>query len=484
MDVETLVERYGEAVEARRATVLVGAGLSIAAGYASWDGLLEPHRVQLGIPDDVVDLPLIAQYVENKEGGRERLVEAVCKAIGSVTPSPTENHRLLAQLPLDEIWTTNYDPLVEMVSSDAVVVELDVQFLSAGAVTRRVYKMHGSIRQGESTPVGGIDNLVLSKADFDQYETRHPRLSRLLQAQILTKSFLFLGFSFSDPNFEAALKLVRLATPDRLMDHFAIVRRQAGDGAMFDLRAEELRRSGVNVLEIADYDDATDVLRKLVARTRPSRLLVAGSQPGPLPVESESTSRYPAAALLDPGLQQIAEGLGRRLAHEGIRITTASLLGATVGYALLDDLGDGYDPDRMMLVRRHKDEEVDPPNLRSGAITFIGEEPSTLRDSVFDQIRAVIVLGGGVGTLEEVARARERGMGVVPLACTGGTALAVWQEMVSDLSGRDLGGRPIDSEMFANLNAGDPTSAIDAAVSLVRQAMYLPTEATTTLGSV
>ncbi len=480
VDIDPLLEQYGEALEARRATVLVGAGFSIGAGYPSWGGLLEPHRTQLGVPDDVVDLPMIAQYVENQEGGRERLVEAVCRTIGSVPPSPTENHQLLAQLPLDEVWTSNYDPLVEMASTGSVVMELDDQFLNAGAVTRHVYKMHGSIRPGESLPVGGIDKLVISQADFDQYENRHPRFWRLLQAQILTKCFLFVGFSFTDPNFDAALKLVRLATPDRLMDHFAIVRREDGDGAMFDLRAADLERSGVHVLEISEYDEATDLLRRLVARTRPSRLLVSGSQPGTRPSSdcSEAMERYPASDSIDPRLLQIASELGRYLALGEIRITTASLLGATVGYSLLEELGDQYDPDRMMLARRHRNEPVDPPNLRSGAITFIGEDPSTLRDKVFDQIRAVIVLGGGEGTREEVMRATERGMSVVPLACTGGTAMAIWQEMSADLSSLELGGRPIDPELFTRLSSADISDAVNAAVRLAKQAMYLPTGAT------
>jgi hypothetical protein len=476
MDVDSFLENYGEALEARRATVLVGAGISIGAGYPSWDGLLEPHRAQLGVPDDVVDLPMIAQYVENQEGGRQRLVEAICQAIGSVPPNPSENHRLLAQLPLDEVWTSNYDPLVEMVSTGSVVMELDDQFLHAGAVSRRVYKMHGSIRPGEIAPVGGINNLVISQADFDEYEIKHPRFSRLLQAQILTKSFLFIGFSFSDPNFESALKLVRLATPDRLMNHFAIIRREEDDGAMFDLRATDLERSGVHVIEISQYDELTDLLRKLVARTRPSRLLVSGSQPGVRAsgAQSDATSRYPTADSIDPHLMEIALELGKGLAQAGIRVTTASLLGAIVGYKLLEELDDHYDPDRMMLVRRHRGEPVDPPNLRSGTVTFIGEDPSTLRDRVFDQVRAVLVLGGSEGTSEEVTRARERGMGVVPMACSGGTALAIWEEMTVDLGSCEVGGRRIDPAVFARLNSTDTADSVDAAVELAKQAMYLP----------
>jgi hypothetical protein len=191
---------------------------------------------------------------------------------------------------------------------------------------------------------------------------------------------------------------------------------------------------------------------------------------------SKPGSRYPASDNIAPELRGLAETLGKRLANVGIRVTTASLLGATVGYALLDELGDRYEADRMMLVRRRRDAEIDQPNLRNGAITFIGEDPATLRDSVFDQVRAVIILGGGVGTQEEVERARARNMGVVPLALTGGTAFAVWEAMMASLDEFELGGRPIDPLAFEGLNSADYTVAIDSAVSLVLQAMYLPLE--------
>jgi hypothetical protein len=393
-----------------------------------------------------------------------------------VVPIPTESHELLGRLPLDEIWTTNYDSLIEMTGGGSVVVELEDDFLDAGASTRRVYKMHGSIRAGDTTPVGGVDSLVISRADFDMYEFQHPRLWRLLQAQILTKSFLFLGFSFSDPNFEAALRLVRTSTQGRLMNHFALMFCEPGDEIMFELRSGELLRSGVQVVAISNHEEVSNVLRKLVARTRPSRLFVSGSQPGQraIGVGPSATAKYPVADSMKPELEEFARALGKRLAIAGISVTTSSPLGAIVGYSLLEELDEDYDHTRMMLVRRHKYESVDPPNLRSGAITFIGEDPEELRDGVFAQIRSIVVLGGGEGTRREVTRAKERGMGIVPVALTGGTAFEVWEEMSADLARTDLGGRSINAATFAALNSSYEGEALDAAEALIMQAMYLP----------
>lgn len=264
MDKATFIARYGQAVEQRRATVLVGAGLSLGAGYPDWPGLLAPLREELG-QAEMEELPLLAQYIENTVG-RERLVAEMCEAIGSVDPRPTESHRLLAELPIDTVWTTNFDPLVEMASDRPELVELDEQLIDADASARRVYKMHGSIRFEAIAPEGGIDKLVITRDDFTRYQRDHPRFSRLLQADFLTRSFLFLGFSMSDPNFEAARKLVHLTTPDRPMTHYAVLRREGGD---FDLRVADLAKVGIEVIEIADHDEIPDLLRRVVARTRP-----------------------------------------------------------------------------------------------------------------------------------------------------------------------------------------------------------------------
>ena len=51
--------------------------------------------------------------------------------------------------------------------------------------------------------------------------------------------------------------------------------------------------------------------------------------------------------------------------------------------------------------------------------------------------------------------------------------------MSADLDKIQLGGRSVDSSNFGALNSSDPADAIDAAISLVRQAMYLPLETTT-----
>jgi SIR2-like protein/SLOG family protein len=478
VDIDVAVQQFAAAIERHAATVLIGAGLSRGAGYPDWMHLLAPFFAEFDInADDFDDLPLLAQYVVNRDASRERLIGHVVDEINRVNPIPTENHRLVVELPIDEIWTTNYDPTIETADETLSVVELDVDFVRPDIAKRRLHKMHGSIRPGEDMPVGGVDGIVLTRDDYDRYEGEHPRAWQLLRAQFLTKSFLFIGFSMTDPNFDAVFKLVRTATPDRFMDHYALLGRGDLTQPLFESKCADLERSGVHVVEINNYAEITELLRALIVRTRPVRLYVSGSYPesGGDGTTLDEDGKYPTGTE-DTRLVGIARLLGTKLAAHGVRVAAGSELSAEVGYAIADASGVSYDADQAWVLRRRKDEPTSPPCMRKGTIKFIGSDPGELRDEAFSHIRGLAVLGGGEGTRREIAIARSKEMGIVPLAITGGTAHQTWEAMVADLGSHTLGGRPIAPEVFVTLNHSDPDCATDAAVSLILQAMFLTSD--------
>ena len=77
MESAEFVDRFGRYVDARSATMFVGAGLSRALGYPDWPTLLESAREHLGI-DPISDLPQLAQdYVSESKDGRSELVKQI-----------------------------------------------------------------------------------------------------------------------------------------------------------------------------------------------------------------------------------------------------------------------------------------------------------------------------------------------------------------------------------------------------------------------
>lgn len=471
MDLADFIEQFGLAVEAGQASLLIGAGLSTGAGYPSWQDLLEPIANQFEVPA-MSDLPLRAEYIENQSGGRERLSQHLATAIGAVDPAALENHFLLAQLGIRDSWTTNYDPLIETADPDLNVIQQDKDLVDRPALKRRLNKMHGSIPHGAIEPVGGRGQLVLSRSDYERYAETHPRLWRLLQAQFLTSSFLFLGFSMTDQNFEAVFGIARLATRDKLMPHYALMKRP-DDDSEFDFMAEDLRKAGIEVIEISSYADITTVLQRLVARTRPAGVFVSGSARSPSDIDSAGAETYLTSPSSED-LERFAAELGSILAGEAVPLIVAGGdIGARVGYSFIAEL-EPYDAGRFVLLRRRSSDEVTPPSRRQGQIHFVGDIPDLLRAEALERVRAVVVLGGGPGTEEEAHRALEMRMTVVPIAHTGGAARKIWGSMSQNLADHHCGQQPVDPQLFAELGSDNKDVAMQAAVRLIRTGLFLP----------
>ena len=477
-DPEDLIAKYGRYVDERSATVLIGAGLSRQVGYPGWGGLLAPMQAELNTPA-MDDMALLAEYfVTAAPGNRDRLDRHVIDTFAALgDPAPARVHRLLAELPIDEYWTTNYDPLVERAIGDPHIFANDEELATASVERgqRRVNKMHGSI-----DPAGP---LILTRTDYENYPNTHPRFWQLLQAQFLTKTFLFLGFSFTDPNLELVFKLVRTLTSGIRRDHFAIMKSPdpTGDSdvdaktrAAFDLKIADLENVGVHVVVVDSYDAIDEILSKLVARCRPPQLMISGSTPTTSPRPMAAGGAYPTAPI-PAEIADIAAAIGDKLAGTAVAAVAGGEVGSLVGYQMCRTLvvSDRYDPDRFTLVRRRRDDKVDPPNTRLGNIVFTGDDPTDLRSNALRRVRALLVLGGSDGTRTEVDQAFKAELGVVPVGRTGGTAQQVWQDMQARLSDLRLGGRPIDATSFEHLMSDDVDQVAAAAVALCLQALSL-----------
>ena len=147
-DIESFIRDYVKELRSNNAAIFAGAGLSVGAGFVDWVRLLEPLAQDLGLDSskESHQLVALAQFYENRNG-RHRINQRILEEFPAER-APTENHRLLAKLPITKFWTTNYDKLLETALSDAgkvADVKHDVQQL-AHTLPRRnavVYKMHG-----------------------------------------------------------------------------------------------------------------------------------------------------------------------------------------------------------------------------------------------------------------------------------------------------------------------------------------------------
>ncbi len=461
-----LLDHYGAAVLTNNAALYIGAGLSQPAGYPGWDVLLEPLRREASIPPELKDFPLVAQYyVQSEIGSREKLEEHILAELNKVPATPTPAHHILASLSVPEIWTPNYDPLLEIAMSDALVIHRDEDLgeRRKGWV-RRVIKMHGSVIRGgkvlRRSQWAWKSSPVITRGDYESYDTVRPRTWSLLRATYLTKSMLFLGFSFSDPNVEVLLRLARTQLESGRPEHFTVMRRPSKepDLSLHEHLVRDLESSGTGVYVIDDFSEIEPLLGRLFRRTRPPNLFLSGSDP-------EGTDN-----------SGLCRNIGETLAESDI--TLNSLAGPTgmqvsYGFGKKRRKMRSYVPDGVQFFFRAKDEEPPPLSERIGTAIYTDRTREQLREEVLSNCRASLIIGGGTNTRAEFEFAKAIGVPAIPVAASGGVARESWDEMRVQLDSLRFGGRPIDSGDFEALAHGDPQVVAAAAGRLIRQAMHL-----------
>lgn len=462
-----LVETYGQAILSGNAAVFVGAGLSRAAGYPDWGSLLAPMQARCDIPDHA-DLPLVAEYIalDRGKGGRDALETHILTTMIKIAPEPTSSHRDLRRLDIKEIWTTNYDRLLETAIPDAVVVAGGDQVHSIATRRRAIIKMHGSIDARDRWELPP----VITRTDYERYELQHPRIWTVLRSSYMSRTMLFLGFSFTDPNIEILLRLARTlgtASADR---HIAVMKPPNGaddtseDLRRYRLQAADLENSGVTVCEINDHNEIPDLLADLVLRTRPPHLFVSGSS------SIENATLEQDEEVLGPWCGALAATLVDE------PMWTIASLGGPAGWFTSRDVArmrrkEGtYDPSKLVIHFRGKGEPPVVPPERVGTSIYSDLTREGLVAGVLDDCRALVAIRGGARTAEEIGWAADRRVAVIPIAAAGGAAYDYWDTHRSNPP--DIGSRSTEHATWERLNDSDPTIVARAAKSLLKQAMY------------
>ncbi len=116
---EEFYDHFTRALLEGNGAIFAGAGLSRSAGFVDWKGLMAEIAQDLDLDiDKETDLIALAQYHLNNRASRGKLNRKLIEEF-TEDVSITENHRLIANLPIKTIWTTNYDTLIEQAIREA-----------------------------------------------------------------------------------------------------------------------------------------------------------------------------------------------------------------------------------------------------------------------------------------------------------------------------------------------------------------------------
>lgn len=197
--------RLASLARSSKLVLFVGAGVSVGAGLPLWSGLLQELAgadPELAGSREFAALQLTDQArVLSLRIGAGKLGRRVANIVGK-TKQHSLAHALLAGLPVDQVVTTNYDQLFERASNGAGK-PLTVIPTSPDVEGRWLLKLHGSVTDHR--------RIVLTRQDYLRYTHERQALAGLVQAMLITRHMLFVGFSLDDDNFHRIADDVRRA---------------------------------------------------------------------------------------------------------------------------------------------------------------------------------------------------------------------------------------------------------------------------------
>jgi len=255
--------------------VFLGAGLSFGAarqrgrydldkwGYSyddfpfpSWDGLIRRMLEHLkALPEFSGREEELDEFFDQQDAldcaelfrhsvGKANFTQFLRKQFTTANPELTPSHEALAVLPVAELFTTNYDELIELAfkGRDLTVSIKPDQFIARlpNKPKHHLIKLHGSISQP--------DTIVLTRSQYADSRRTRVEMFDHLRGRLRETPFIFVGYSLTDPNFTVIHDEARLAMGPNMPPSYLV------QGRGNRVRESYLRSLDVNVISLGTWN--------------------------------------------------------------------------------------------------------------------------------------------------------------------------------------------------------------------------------------
>lgn len=428
-ETEFFITKYVKALRESNAVIFAGAGMSVSEGFFDWKKLLKPiaDRMGLDMEEEQHNLTALAQmFVDSQGGVRGELDQILVDEYGKVKLSISENHRILARLPIQIYWTTNYDRLIETALTEQNKTP-DVKKAQGDLTTNLpkrdaiIYKMHGDI--------GTVTETVLTKHEYEDYNSTRELFSNAFKSDYVARTFLFIGFSFADPNLDYLISRIRSTLGKNIKPDYYFIKKDAnGDKQKRqELKANSLKVYGLNAIWIDDYSDITKILREIETRLLRNTVLISGS------AEQYGDFSHERAT-------EFIHDLSKEISKNSYKILTGFGLG--VGSAVINGVLDNMQSERnqnldnYLIMRpfpqiKTKGKEIRElwTDYRKSFIPHAGVAIFIFGNKI-NSLTGEIVAADGM--VEEFDIAIKSGLKVIPVGVTGFTSSELWKKVTDE----------------------------------------------------
>lgn len=132
------------------------------------------------------------------------------------------------------------------------------------------------------------DSVVLLRDDYERYSRNYAPFISVLTSDLMSKAFLFLGFSFSDPNFSYVISQLRVQLENSQREHYCILKQVSKEDfpdenewkyrkLKLSYFIEDLKRFGIKTLLVDEYSKITEFLQEVKRRYNRKTIYISGA---------------------------------------------------------------------------------------------------------------------------------------------------------------------------------------------------------------
>ena len=206
-DLRPYLDTIADRLLSGHAAVMVGAGFSrnaapfeVDSAFPNWSELgdrlyerLHGHKPE---PNrHYLQVPALAHEIE-AAFGRPALDQMLRDAIPDLQHEPSSLHIKLLDLPWSDVFTTNYDTLLERACRDVISQRYDIIVNPedlAHSKRPRIVKLHGSLPSDRP--------FIVTDEDYRRYPHDFAPFVNIVRQALLENTLCLIGFSGDDPNF-------------------------------------------------------------------------------------------------------------------------------------------------------------------------------------------------------------------------------------------------------------------------------------------